>query len=883
MSRTLIRYVVPLQQKDEGHRMGVNSIVIDPNNDGTLYSAGRDGVICAWDLGGHQHRLKRVIQVSTNWVNQIALSHDRQSVYSCSNDTLVKVWRPNAWQNEQAEQIGMHRDYVKCVQAPEYTDEWIATAGLDKDVVLWDTTGKGERLRINDSSVTGGMKQSVYSLATAPNLIVSGGIEKVVRVWDIRSGQRVTKFIGHTDNVRAILGSQDGKTFVTASSDSTIKIWDLATGRCAHTLTMHTDPVWCLASEHPRLAVFHSGDRSGIVVKADLRSGHNDGEYVAVCRDRAGVNSIALHDGKLFTTTSASDISRWQDQKFTEDDPFADDHGEVDLPSRLITRPIAPSDRRVSAYSTTSIASVEDDAQTDASADSLKPLCTEPEAVIRGLAGLTAHVMLPDRSQVLTSDTHGHVKLWDIIRCISTRDFGKADLDDTSAVLQTALAIGGWCSVNTRVGALTVELDPRNVLDGETYFDQVMANQGLDVDTANQRFNIGKWILYGLFKRLVNHERELDMVALQKRKDRRPGKLDLSQVGHNNAPDALQTPRAGVSAFASKNPYSTPGAAIGLATPMPTYNPKTPTSATRLSGGPDYFSGQHTPGSSDTAAAEANSAPAVTPGGSAGFMKNMKWLRGGTKKGEAKPNKGGAPSSAASDTAPVASQSNITTSAGSFTNGLAGSPTVKTWAELVQRRRKDWLENDDEGKSGSWIAPQDLMPSLDLPASIMISLADFHPGQGEAQDIYRGAIGNLVTDYDAVTQKLPAWLAQILLLNEPPPQMLNTEQNKHYFSFAPHADTSLPDPFNGSAGIMRLGAARSLRIRKALSYISQRLDDDLVQRERAGQDALDETWLEIICGGRPVDPDWTLLMTRRHLWKQGGDMRLEYRLKREAR
>lgn len=58
-----------------------------------------------------------------------------------------------------------------------------------------------------------GAKASVYALATDPygSVVVSGSPEKVVRMWDPRSGKRVGKLVGHTDNIRAILISEDAK------------------------------------------------------------------------------------------------------------------------------------------------------------------------------------------------------------------------------------------------------------------------------------------------------------------------------------------------------------------------------------------------------------------------------------------------------------------------------------------------------------------------------------------------------------------------------------------------------------------------------------------------------------------------------------------------
>lgn len=58
-----------------------------------------------------------------------------------------------------------------------------------------------------------GPKFSVYALATDPfgHVIASGGPERVVRTWDPRSGKRIGKLVGHTDNIRAILISEDSR------------------------------------------------------------------------------------------------------------------------------------------------------------------------------------------------------------------------------------------------------------------------------------------------------------------------------------------------------------------------------------------------------------------------------------------------------------------------------------------------------------------------------------------------------------------------------------------------------------------------------------------------------------------------------------------------
>lgn len=101
----------------------------------------------------------------------------------------------------------------------------MASGGLDRKIKLWDLEGHGEILEIDVKEEGSNPKGSVYALAQGGNILASGGPESVVRIWDPRSGSAVTKFVGHTDNIRAILVSEHGDHILTASSDTTIKMF----------------------------------------------------------------------------------------------------------------------------------------------------------------------------------------------------------------------------------------------------------------------------------------------------------------------------------------------------------------------------------------------------------------------------------------------------------------------------------------------------------------------------------------------------------------------------------------------------------------------------------------------------------------------------------
>ena len=52
--------------------------------------------------------------------------------------------------------------------------------------------------------------------------------------------------IGHSDWIRSLAFSPDGKTILSGSNDRTVRVWDIETGRLLHLLTGHRDRVKCV-------------------------------------------------------------------------------------------------------------------------------------------------------------------------------------------------------------------------------------------------------------------------------------------------------------------------------------------------------------------------------------------------------------------------------------------------------------------------------------------------------------------------------------------------------------------------------------------------------------------------------------------------------------
>ncbi|OJA18527.1 hypothetical protein AZE42_06653 [Rhizopogon vesiculosus] len=273
---------------------------------------------------GSPSSFRQCAQTHTDWVNDLLLCNYNQTVVSASSDGTIKAWHPHAISPSDPSSIGSHADYARCLSLCR-EQNWIASGSFDRTIKLWDITRASTTpepfLTLNPPDATA-PKASVYAIASDPygHAIASGSPERVIRMWDPRSGKRTGKLVGHTDNIRAILISDDARYLLTGSADASIKLWSLSSQRCLHTFAYHTDSVWSLQSTHPSLEVFYSGDKSGIVCKVDVEgcADVGDGTCIVVARESSvevgeGINKIVTaDDGLLWTASGNSNISRWR-------------------------------------------------------------------------------------------------------------------------------------------------------------------------------------------------------------------------------------------------------------------------------------------------------------------------------------------------------------------------------------------------------------------------------------------------------------------------------------------------------------------------------------------------------------------------------------------
>ncbi|XP_072030385.1 uncharacterized protein [Amphiura filiformis] len=89
-----------------------------------------------------------------------------------------------------------------------------------------------------------GHMDAVFCLMFDARRIVTGSMDRTIRVWDIRSGRSIHKIYGHKGGIRCIQFDED--KIISGSWDTTIMVWDIIHFNRLAVLAGHNDVVSCL-------------------------------------------------------------------------------------------------------------------------------------------------------------------------------------------------------------------------------------------------------------------------------------------------------------------------------------------------------------------------------------------------------------------------------------------------------------------------------------------------------------------------------------------------------------------------------------------------------------------------------------------------------------
>jgi len=229
--------------------------VLSSNN---LHKSSQPGVLCvdlhpSQDLvltGGMDSEIhlfnfaeKKIVSTFSEHTKRVydVLFHPTQTLFfSCSADKTAKVWRLS----EGEKTTSMHtvtahtNDVVGCTL--QATGDYWVTASLDQTWAFHDLTTSTTLTQVKSDA-------GIQCVTFHPDGLIlgTGGVDNVVKVWDIKSQKNVASFEGHKGKISDLAFSENGYYLATASADSTVKLWDLRKLKNFHTINL-PEPVSCV-------------------------------------------------------------------------------------------------------------------------------------------------------------------------------------------------------------------------------------------------------------------------------------------------------------------------------------------------------------------------------------------------------------------------------------------------------------------------------------------------------------------------------------------------------------------------------------------------------------------------------------------------------------
>ncbi len=219
---------------------------------GRIATGHEDGAIGVWDLatGSKLAGLRR--NEASIW--SLSFTDVPGQLLAAAHDWKVSLWDINAT-SAPLHVFGGHENSVQAV-AVSTRAGMFASGGADKSLRLWNlkTLDPVRTYRKHGDFI------SAVAFRPDGRYVASASLDGEIRIWSVSSRRMIRRLRGHKQSVTSMAFSPDGTLLASSGEDGTVRIWSMKRGRTLSTFASHPGEVSGLAFEPDGRRVASVGD-----------------------------------------------------------------------------------------------------------------------------------------------------------------------------------------------------------------------------------------------------------------------------------------------------------------------------------------------------------------------------------------------------------------------------------------------------------------------------------------------------------------------------------------------------------------------------------------------------------------------------------------------
>jgi WD40 repeat protein len=209
-----------------GNLTGVTALAVS-NDSSRLISGGADSQVRVWHIGQESQVMVASMKEHKATVNDIALREGDTHAVTASDDGSCIVWDLTRMVRAN---IMYAQTYFRAVSY--YTDEsQILTTGSDRKITYWDSY-ECSAIRELEGAKSG--EVNTLDINADGERFVSGGADKILKVWNYGLGTVEAIGLGHSGNITKARFSPDGDSIISVGDEGGIFVWEVPHGDLAN-------------------------------------------------------------------------------------------------------------------------------------------------------------------------------------------------------------------------------------------------------------------------------------------------------------------------------------------------------------------------------------------------------------------------------------------------------------------------------------------------------------------------------------------------------------------------------------------------------------------------------------------------------------------------